>query len=136
MKADLRAGKTGAKGIVKKYAAGGMTTPMGGKIAPPGIAAMAPSSPALAPRPMVGAPAPGNQLAPANMPPRAPLTGGPMAPQMPMGGGIPPVRTMTPMAPGSQIMPTGRAYAKGGMVGCGWTAPSSKTMRGAARKGK
>jgi len=73
-----------------------------------------PAAPALAPRPMVGAPVPGNQLAPANMPPRVPLTGGPMAPQMPMG----------------------RAYAKGGMVGCGWTAPSSKTMRGAARKGK
>ena len=114
-----------------------------------------PVAPALAPRPMVGAPAPGNQLAPANMPqmpmgggrppsvmqaglaPMArPGTGGPMAPQMPMGGGIPPIRTMTPMAPGSQIMPTGRAYAKGGMVGCDWSPKSSATMRGAARKGK
>lgn len=67
--------------------------------------------------------------------PARPGTGGPMAPSMPMGGGIPVARTMTPMA-AQQIMPTGRAYAKGGMVGCGWAAPSSKTMRGAARKGK
>lgn len=42
-------------------------------------------------------------------------------------------RSMAAMAPGSMIMPTGRAYAKGGMVGCDWKAPSAKTMRGAAR---
>lgn len=69
------------------------------------------------------------------------LTGGPMAPQMPMGvrpmpmGARPMPRTMTPMA-AQQIMPTGRAYAKGGMVGCDWSPKSSTTMRGAARKGK
>ena len=45
-------------------------------------------------------------------------------------------RSMTPMAPGSLIMPMGRAYAKGGMVGCNYTPKSSTTMRGAARKGK
>lgn len=45
-------------------------------------------------------------------------------------------RSMTPMVPGSSIMPNGRAYAKGGMVGCGWSPKSGATMRGAARKGK
>mgnify|MGYP003660954302 CR=1 FL=1 len=96
-----------------------------------------PVSPALAPRPMAGAPARGNQLAPANMP------------QMPMGGGrppsvmqaglapmAPPVRTGAAMVPGSQIMPQGRAFKRGGMVGCDWSPKSSTTMRGAARKGK
>ena len=62
------------------------------------------------------------------------LTGGPMAPQVPMSG-RPVARTMTPMA-AQQIMPMGRAYAKGGMVGCDWSPKSSTTMRGAARKGK
>lgn len=45
-------------------------------------------------------------------------------------------RNMTSMAPGSTIMPTGRAYAKGGMVGCDWKPKSAATMRGNARKGK
>lgn len=44
-------------------------------------------------------------------------------------------RSMKPMA-AQQIMPNGRAFAKGGMVGCGYTPKSSATMRGAARKGK
>ena len=51
-------------------------------------------------------------------------------------GAVPVTRSMNAMGPGSMVMPTGRAYAKGGMVGCDWKAPSSKTMRGAARKGK
>ena len=50
-------------------------------------------------------------------------------------GAMPVRRSMNAMGPGSMVMPTGRAYAKGGMVGCDWKAPSSKTMRGAARKG-
>ena len=48
---------------------------------------------------------------------------------------LPMPRSMTPMA-AQQIMPTGRAFAKGGMVGCDWSPKSSTTMRGAARKGK
>ena len=45
-------------------------------------------------------------------------------------------RDLRVMVPGSQIMPHGRAYKNGGMVGCDWSPKSSKTMRGAARKGK
>lgn len=56
--------------------------------------------------------------------------------QSPMPAAAMMQRSMTPMAPGSSIMPTGRAYAKGGMVGCNYTPKSSATMRGAARKGK
>ena len=51
------------------------------------------------------------------------------------GVNVGPRPNMTPMA-AQQIMPEGRAFKKGGMVGCDWKAPSSKTMRGAARKGK
>lgn len=51
---------------------------------------------------------------------------------MPVGGKP---RSMNPMA-AEQIMQNGRAYAKGGMVGCDWKPKSSATMRGAARKGK
>lgn len=62
-------------------------------------------------------------------------------PSLGMGQGLPAPaaammqRSMTPMA-AQQIMPMGRAYAKGGMVGCNYTPKSSATMRGAARKGK
>lgn len=66
------------------------------------------------------------------------LTGGVnvgMRPSLPLGA-TPTARSMAAMAPGSMIMPTGRAYAKGGMVGCDWKPKSSATMRGAARKGK
>jgi hypothetical protein len=80
---------------------------------------------------------------------RGGFRGGPRGRPMPKTGGPNPgirqqaaipapgsaVRSMAPMA-AQQIMPTGRAFAKGGMVGCDWKAPSSKTMRGAARKGK
>jgi hypothetical protein len=55
-----------------------------------------------------------------------------MIQQMPMGSGGPPPRSMTPMA-SQQIMPEGRAFKKGGMVGCDWSPKSSTTMRGAAR---
>jgi hypothetical protein len=67
-------------------------------------------------------------------------TGAPM-PSLGMGQGLPAPaaammqRSMTPMA-AQQIMPMGRAYAKGGMVGCDWKPKSSSTMSGAARKGK
>ena len=69
-----------------------------------------------------------------------PGTGGPMAPPAPnprtmiLPSSAPP-RSMTPMA-SQQIMPEGRAFKKGGMVGCDWSPKSSTTMRGAARKGK
>lgn len=64
-----------------------------------------------------------------------PVTGpGGVGLSRPMSG-MPTPRSMTPMA-ADQIMPTGRAYAKGGMVGCDWKPKSSATMRGAARKGK
>ena len=73
------------------------------------------------------------------------MRGGMKRPGMPMPGTgginpgmrqpLPMPRSMTPMA-AQQIMPTGRAYAKGGMVGCDWSPKSSTTMRGAARKGK
>lgn len=194
MKANLRAGKKGAKGAVKKYADGGMA---GGKIAPPGIAAMsAPSSapdvrgaglagltgaapmnqnvspgmPTRMPPPMVaprgfgpndGGPSPG-------MGPKGygmgrpgmgrhdmdhhgmgrpgmgrPGTGGPMPQQMPVGGGMRPYgvpaaspANIRPMTAGASVMPEGRAFKKGGMVGCDWSPKSSTTMRGAARKGK
>ena len=49
---------------------------------------------------------------------------------------MPVSRSMNAMGPGSMVMPTGRAFAKGGMVGCDWFPKSSATMRGAARKGK
>ena len=45
------------------------------------------------------------------------------------------IRNIAPMA-AQQVMPGGRAFKKGGMVGCDWSPKSSKTMRGAARKGK
>lgn len=51
-----------------------------------------------------------------------PGTGGPMAPPAPR-----------PMTAGAQVMPGGRAFKKGGMVGCDWSPKSSATMRGAAR---
>ena len=65
----------------------------------------------------------------------APMPAAGMA-QSPMAAAAMMQRSMTPMAPGSSIMPMGRAYAKGGMVGCNYTPKSSATMRGAARKGK
>lgn len=40
------------------------------------------------------------------------------------------------LGPGSQVMENGRAFKRGGMVGCSWSPKSGKTMRGAARKGK
>lgn len=67
--------------------------------------------------------------------PSAPMPAAGMA-QSPMPAAAMMQRSMTPMAPGSSIMPMGRAYAKGGMVGCNYTPKSSATMRGAARKGK
>jgi hypothetical protein len=38
-----------------------------------------------------------------------------------------------PMTSGAQVMPEGRAFKKGGMVGCDWSPKSAATMRGAAR---
>lgn len=67
--------------------------------------------------------------------PGAPMPATGMA-QSPMPAAAMMQRSMTPMVPGSSIMPMGRAYAKGGMVGCNYTPKSSATMRGAARKGK
>ncbi len=63
-----------------------------------------------------------------------PGTGGPnpgMRQPLPM-----PPQGMRGMTPGAAVMPGGRAFKKGGMVGCDWSPKSSKTMRGAARKGK
>ena len=76
------------------------------------------------------------------MPPALPPTGGvnvgmkrPLPP--PMGQNRPPVSAVKSMATmnAQQVMPYGKAYAKGGMVGCSWSPKSSTTMRGAARKG-
>jgi hypothetical protein len=73
-----------------------------------------------------------------------PVTGGPnvgMRPGMGMGVSLDvaalknKLGALRPMA-AAQVMPGGRAFAKGGMVGCDWSPKSSKTMRGAARKGK
>lgn len=66
--------------------------------------------------------------------PGVPMPAAGMA-QSPMPAAAMMQRSMTPMA-AQQIMPMGRAYAKGGMVGCNYTPKSSATMRGAARKGK
>ena len=192
MKAKLRAGKTGAKGIVKKYADGGMAgsttipdymAPYMDKFTSTGASSPATGSSAFSgtapfnlntllgagsgsatgspptqsalqslsgsamgrpqtPPPMVGprgfgpndgGPSPG-------MGPKGygmgrpgmgrpgmgkPGTGGPMAPPAPKA-----------MTAGAQVMPGGRAFKKGGMVGCDWSPKSSATMRGAARKGK
>lgn len=67
-----------------------------------------------------------------------PGTGGPnpgMRQPLPMPPPGSAIRNMAPMA-AQQVMPGGRAFKKGGMVGCDWSPKSSKTMRGAARKGK
>ena len=50
--------------------------------------------------------------------------------------GVRPVMPPKAMTAGAQVMPGGRAFKKGGMVGCDWSPKSSATMRGAARKGK
>lgn len=63
-----------------------------------------------------------------DMPVRRPLPMPPEQTRQPRG--------MRSMVPGSAVMPYGRAFKKGGMVGCDWSPKSSKTMRGAARKGK
>ena len=205
MKAKLRAGKTGAKGIVKKYADGGITgdtfqgtggggggtlgSALGslgmGKIAPPGVASMSPSMAGIAsvgPQPTGGTATPmGGMISgpetirPMNLGAMLGLspsssTGTPPPPMVgprgfgPNDGGPRPgmgrpgmgryeerhrgmgkpgtggvnvgPRPLTAMTPGAQVMPGGRAFKKGGMVGCDWSPKSSATMRGAARKGK
>ena len=223
MKAKLRAGKTGAKGIVKKYADGGMTTPMGGAnpftiryasaadmptsasspatgssafsgtapfnlntllgagsgsatgspptqsalqslsgsamgrpqtpppmVGPRGFGpndggpspGMGPKGPGMG-RPGMGRPGMGRHDMDHHHGMGRPGTGGPMPQQMPVGGGMRPYGApaaspvnVKPMTAGASVMPEGRAFKKGGMVGCDWSPKSSATMRGAARKGK
>lgn len=196
MKAKLRSGKQGTKGVVKKYADGGLAgfgptsfsapdfnTMMGVSSGSPGNGvakafsdfnreaaggSAAPTQSALSslsgssmgtpqtpPRVFgpggvglgaFGSPPPGGVGASMSGKGRGigrhgkglPKTGG-LNPGMRQPLPMPPpgsaTRNIAPMA-AQQVMPGGRAFKKGGMVGCDWSPKSSKTMRGAARKGK